>query len=706
MIGVKLSESVLMRPIERILIQVSLYDSSGNITTLNTTPYRIDLTVTLDVASKSMTEDYDDASPWGSGEKQEVSICGNVISTDKSSKIIIVYKEDFSNLSKILLDILTEKMTTLNFSVKCSGLFTTNVSISEEVIERCFKLYSQIYFDFSKSDIFTIEWPHNGDYECNAFSLKNAIIRMNGNSQIKTHSPCELNTITFKQGKCNTYESQFLISCDQVTLYNINVTYPMSLNCGTGTKETLDEYKLTRLTASQIKYDLTDFSKPNNNNSIWEDALFRIEGFSSVSLNTFDLYGGDWLKGVRISKCAKANVSSFIRLSSAEGTINAYALGIGSTAETCISGFTVKTVTTPTNINTAFALFLESISLEATSKISVSSFDVSNVLLYNANGLKSYKVEFKSGKFVGISFCESGNNDINKLGYTDCNITVRDGFHMYARSISLTDTVVNTENGPAEFESDGPIRIKQTRMSTQLNNVKFIVIGAGSVYTDKFDLLCESLSFIGEDYGDETLDENVQKADRTVTLKDSSLHVKEDLTVTDVVGGLFLENSGIHKMKSALFKNLYNLKGENAVFFTEGSSFKLTINDVYISSSDINIDDEDSQVSNKNIVINKSNIRNLIIRFSDENKSDYDLNVDINESNVDLVFGTTGGKALIKFKAKESLGSIIWGESSDITFTPKLQGLTTDDISVIKETQIKQQDQSLFYYGVASSSET
>ena len=75
MTGVKLSESVLMRPIERILIQVTLYDSSGNITTLNTTPYRTDLTVTLDVASKSMTEDYDDASPWGSGEKQEVSIC-------------------------------------------------------------------------------------------------------------------------------------------------------------------------------------------------------------------------------------------------------------------------------------------------------------------------------------------------------------------------------------------------------------------------------------------------------------------------------------------------------------------------------------------------------------------------------------------------------------------------------------------------------
>ena len=704
MVGAKLYETVLTKCVERILIQIALYDSSGNIATLNTTPYRTDLSITLDVASKSTTEDYDDASPWGSGEKQEVSLFGNVLSTEKTTKTIIIHKEDFSNLSKILLDILTERMTTLTFSVKCNGIFNTNVSISEEVITRCFSLYSQVYFDFAKTDVFYVEWPRNGEFECDTFSLKNAVIRMNGNSQIKAHSPCEMNTVTFKRGKCDEYESQFLISCDRVTLYNINVTYPMSLNCGTGTKETLDEYKLTQFIATQIKYDLTEFSKPNNNNSIWEDALLRIEGFSSVSLNTFDFYGGDWLKGVRISKCAKANISSFNRLSSAEGTINAYSLGIGSTAETCISGFNVKTATTPTNINTAFAIFLETTTLENTSKISVSTFDVSNVLLYNANGLKSYRVEFKSGTFVGASFCESGNNDINRLYYNDCNITVRDGFHMYARSISLIDTVLNVENGPAEFESDGPIRLKQTRMSTQLNDVKFTVIGAGSVYTDRFDLLCGNLSFDGEDYGDETLDENVQKTDRTITLKDSSLHVRKDLTVIDVVGGVYLENSGIHKMKSATFKNLYNFKGENAVFFTEGTPFKMTIDDAYISSSEINIDDEDAQVANKSIVINKCEIRNFDINLSNENKDDSVLDVDVSESNINLSLGTTGGKSLIRFKAKDSLGSIIWGTSSNVTFAPNLQGLTTEDISVIKETQTKQQDQSLFYYGVASSS--
>ena len=704
MVGAKLYETVLTKCVERILIQVTLYDSSGNIATLNTTPYRTDLSITLHVASKSTTEDYDDASPWGSGEKQEVSLFGNVLSTEKTTKTIIIHKEDFSNLSKILLDILTERMTTLTFSVKCNGIFNTNVSISEEVITRCFSLYSQVYFDFAKSDVFYVEWPRNGEFECDIFSLKNAVIRMNGNSQIKSHSPCEMNTVTFKRGKCDEYGSQFLISCDKVTLYNINVTYPMSLNCGTGTKETLDEYKLTQFTATQIKYDLTEFSKPNSNNSIWEDALLRIEGFSSVSLNSFDFYGGDWLKGVRISKCAKANISSFNRLSSAEGTINAYSLGIGSTAETCISGFNVKTATTPTNINTAFAIFLETTTLENTSKISVSSFNVSNVLLYNANGLKSYRVEFKSGTFVGASFCESGNNDINRLYYNDCNITVRDGFHMYARSISLTDTVVNVENGPAEFESDGPIRLKQTRMSTQLNDVNFTVIGAGSVYTDRLDLLCGNLSFNGEDYGDETLDENVQKTDRTITIKDSSLHVRKDLTVIDVVGGVYLENSGIHKMKSATFKNLYNLKGENVVFFTEGTPFKMTIDDTYISSSEINIDDEDVQVANKSIVINKCEIRNFDIILSNENKNNSVLDVDVSESNINLSLGTTGGEALVRFKAKNSLGSIIWGTSSDVTFAPNLQGLTTEDISVIKETQTKQQDQSVFYYGVASSS--
>ena len=702
MIGAKIAESVLTKCIERILIQVTLYDSSGNITTLNSTPYRTDLSIIFDIASKSMTEEYDDASPWGSGEKQEVSIFGNIISTDKTSKTIIVHKEDFPNISKILLDILTEKMTTLNFSVKCIGAFSDIVTISEEVIDRCFRLYSQIYFDFAKSDSLYIEWPRNGEYECDAFYLKNANIRMNGSSQIKTHSPCELNTVTFKQGKCDKYGTQFLISCDQITLYNINVTYPMSLNCGTGTKESSEQYGLTKFTGANIKYDLTDFQDPSNENSIWENALLRIESLAYVSLNTFTLLGGDWFKGVRISKCTKANVSSFTRLSSAEGTINAYSLGIGSTADTCISGFTVKTATNPTNLNTSFALFLETTSLENSSKISVASFDVSNVLLYNANGLKSYKVNFKSGKFSGASFCESGNNDIGKLCYNDCDILVRDGFHMYARSISLIDTVVNVEDGPAEFESDGPIRFKQTRMSTQLNDVKFTITGAGSVYTDRLDLLCGNLLFIGEDYGDETLDENVQKTDRTVTLKDSSLHVKKDLTVIDVVGGVYLENSGIHKMKNATFKNLYNLKGENFVFFTEGFPFNLTIDNAYISSSEINIDDEDLKVANKSITINNSEIRNLSFNLSNENKDDSQLDLDISESNVSVIFGTTGGEALVRFKAKDSLGSVIWGTSSDITFTPKLQGLTSDDISVIKETKTKQNDQSMFYYGVAS----
>ena len=144
MIGAKIAESVLTKCIERILIQVTLYDSSGNITTLNSTPYRTDLSIIFDIASKSITEEYDDASPWGSGEKQEVSIFGNVISTDKTSKTVIVHKEDFPNISKILLDILTEKMTALNFSVKCNGAFSNVVTISEEVIDRCFRLYSQI----------------------------------------------------------------------------------------------------------------------------------------------------------------------------------------------------------------------------------------------------------------------------------------------------------------------------------------------------------------------------------------------------------------------------------------------------------------------------------------------------------------------------------------------------------------------------------
>ena len=39
-------------------------------------------------------------------------------------------------------------------------------------------------------------------------------------------------------------------------------------------------------------------------------------------------------------------------------------------------------------------------SLENSSKISVASFDVSNVLLYNANGLKSYKVNFEENGIV------------------------------------------------------------------------------------------------------------------------------------------------------------------------------------------------------------------------------------------------------------------------------------------------------------------
>lgn len=702
MIGVKLAESVLTKCIERILIQVSLYDSSGNITTLNSTPYRTDLNITLDIASKSMTEEYDDSSPWGSGEKQEVSIFGNVVSTEKSSKIIIVHKEEFSSLSEVLLDILTEKMTTLNFSVKCSGAFSTDVVISKEVINRCFKLYSKINFDFAKSDALTVEWPENTQYECDSFSLKNAIVKMNGDTQIKTHSPCELNSVTFKQGNCSTYGSQFLISCDQIRLYNINITFPMSLNCGTGTKTSVDEYKLTNLIASQINFNLVDFSKPSEKNSIWENALFRIESFANVSLNTFNFYGGDWLKGVRISKCAKANISSFNRRSSAEGTINAYALGIGSTAETCISGFTVKTNTTPTNKYTAFALFLETSSLENTSKISMVSFDVSNVLLYNANGLKSYRVDFKSGKFVGGIFCESGNNDISRLNFNDCNVLVRDGFHMYARSLSLTDTVINTEDGPAEFESDGPIRFKQTRISTQLNDVSFVLTGSGSFYSDRFDLLCGNLSFIGKDYGDETLDENVQKTNRTVTLKDSSLHIKKDLSVTDVVGGLFLENSGLHKMKSATFTNLYNLKGENSVFFTEGFSFKLIIDDTYVSSSELNINDEDVKPSSKSIVIKKSEIKNLSLIFTNKDQDNQSIDTEISESNVNISFDTTGGKSLIKFKPKSSLGSIIWGSSSNVVITPKLQGLSIDDISVIKETKTKQQDTSLFYYGVSS----
>ena len=88
--------------------------------------------------------------------------------------------------------------------------------------------------------------------------------------------------------------------------------------------------------------------------------------------------------------------------------------------------------------------------------------------------------------------------------------------------------------------------------------------------------------------------------------------------------------------------------------------------------------------------------------MSNENKDDSQLDLDISESNVSVTFGTTGGEALVRFKAKDSLGSVIWGTSSDITFTPKLQGLTSDDISVIKETKTKQNDQSMFYYGVAS----
>ena len=299
-------------------------------------------------------------------------------------------------------------------------------------------------------------------------------------------------------------------------------------------------------------------------------------------------------------------------------------------------------------------------------------------------GIKAKNISFKDGSFAGLNLFETSENTIGELYLNGSTFTVKNGVLIYAKKINVTESkFIISDEKTLQLESDGSIKITDSTLAVDNCSLKFKQIGECYSLIDHSNIKCKSITFDGEDYDDETVDGLIDSTNRSVSIKESSIHVSE-ISATDILGGIKLTDTGIHEIKSIDCSNVNGFKGENSVLFTDGYPTKLSFKDgSKIIGSELTFDDEDSSsVNEKTIEISDSTVQSVDIGTSNDSNEASILNVVVNNCpSTRMTFTPSGEELKVKISVKDSLNSLFWGASSSVTVVPKLQDLSSDDIA-------------------------
>lgn len=686
-----LAESELTKIIERISVAIYLYDRNNILTDNQTQVYYEKIIIKKDICSKNTTQDYSDISKYGEGDKPEVSIYGELSEEDAYEKFTLY---SINDLSKEVI----KRLFTADFvELSVTGTDMSEKWIDSELSKAIFTKFSNVTIKLQNASMDYL----GGDIRSKSLNITGCGALILGDSTSVTSENISINNITISCSKDKIIEYNLISK--NVTLDEISVITPVTINVSCEKPETYYDYKQTACGINRITFRFSDNEKTNSDTindledaNKFNNALLSVTDFYMANISDIIIDNAYCYKGVKLEHLNELHLNGLNR--STYKNIGNYTIGISDINRSYISDVVVYSGYALAD-NNEYAIFISEKGLSNLQTLSIDNITLNNVYLMNIGGCKADEISISNCTSVSETFISSDSSCmINKFSILNLDLTTDKPLNISCPNLNIYDsriTVIKLSNNDTnELNVYKTLKMKNVNFYGDDSNLNIHMYYDSSVDISESEIIFNSfkIDYIEDEYTD-TFTGIMSESNKVIYFKNTNITSNDNIEIS---GAYRLSSyKTAFNSKNIIVKNIKNLS-YNELNCTLENSVNYEFENCSFKNSTLNMRNVSSEGS---IKINNStgNITYKIDDIVSEESNKISVNTTLESSNVDISVDTVGLPVQMTLISNNSIGSCVFGNNSNILIVPSMKSSDITSFKSIKS--LSEIDNNKINYG-------
>ena len=550
---------------DRLLCYIDYYDENGVKMSSESGASEQRIKIIFDRCESERTESYDSEYSFGESDKTYYS------SNEESGHYITDKIYDFTG--DVLTNYLIRKIDLKFPKLKLDIIGNGKLKVNKEFFIKAMSNFSSISVDVGVGNDNVLHLP-NGEYRIKNFSINGGTIYLPTLFDLRCSGSISFTNVKLYKRDNNATVTLIAknIDLDSLTMFE-DIRWNID---NTPTKD-INVYRSSYINIKNIYLNLEKYNDKVFSKKEFNDPLFIITSSNNVSMYNVKIFEGINHKIFKFKGCNKLSLVDFYRKSK---SINNYTIGIETTNEVDISGFT--------NIcdhkSEAYAIYYSPEESSFLKNFSINRFNVSNCGFVNLSGciLNSFKAF--DGETTRSTFIESKNNNILELSISDCRLDFDGDFNLYGNTLDLRNLKMYHNNksyyGSFVFEATTGIKMSGCTILNDDRDIDFRIkdecfldILSSDVSGNNLHIYRPSL----ENEIAEAMEETFRKSKRKVKINGTTFSLFGDFKIDSEIEDTKISNSKIVNANGITISDTM-LSFENVVMDSEHKPIPIEIN--------------------------------------------------------------------------------------------------------------------------------
>lgn len=669
--------------IERFIILKDYYAERGMKLHSSDNAYKVSIRAIYDIASRL-------PGSAETGEKHTyVSVYGHEFDKSEHSDFTIVSSENISNISNIILNKITDRLTELELTIEGE----TDIELTDDIIKKSCAFNNIVKIDMGKYGHNKIHFPKT-DINIKSFYLSGGNLIIPSDFRFDSDEDFHLSSVNLIS-EIEDVTPDIKLTAKHLTIDGMFSTFPVKMYLATPYQEKQEDFRTSSITLNRITFNLENYSdrNPNEANGMFKDPIITIGSNVYTTLTEIAMFGGDYRKFMKVDSSINFSATDVYRKSK---SIFGYTFWLDSVRNSNFNTVCVNSrMVQKTN---CYVITTNPEKTKLTDNITIHNADVRGVSLINCDGYKGNEVVIIN---CNVDECNEVvstlNSEIMKLSIKKSILKLNNKLYLEGNNIDFSDSTIKfTDSGTVGIVGRDSIKLYSTNIFADTENCEFGLNDNCSLTIKNSEIQCRDLTIHQTEETDETVG--------ALFVSDTSRQVKFERCIFSLYGDMFI-GDGIYsaRIDSTKFVNVSNVElkglskctGDGLILECQYKSVPVKFDTIKFSNFVLQVYNATQESS---LICNHCEGEMGVI-FKDifnEEVQNTTLNVSSSDSKLGMNIGSDTIDVKAKINSNGSAGSCFFGISEQVTVVPDL---VSKDISIFEFTPLMKKKYDKVMYG-------